>query len=90
MAAGTAFELHTHPGAHILVIRDGRGSIAIDGVTYDLSEDDSIYVPADYAHGVSAGANSGMTFLAFGVPHLPIDAPDRMTLVPSAPVRPSL
>lgn len=84
MAAGSAFELHTHPGAHILVIREGKGSILIDGASYSLSEGDSIYVPASYIHGVRAGATTGMTFLAFGVPHLPINAPDRMTLVESS------
>jgi quercetin dioxygenase-like cupin family protein len=81
MTAGSAFEQHTHPGAHLLVIQEGRGSIAIDGVSYKLREGDSVYVPAAYDHGVSASADTGLTFLAFGVPHLPIHAPDRMTLV---------
>ncbi len=87
MAAGTAFEPHTHSGAHVLVVREGRGSIAIDGIDYPLREGDSVYVPADYAHGVSAGSDSGMLFIAFGVPHLPISSPDRMTLVKPEPVR---
>lgn len=81
MAAGTAFELHTHPGAHVLVVREGTGWISIDRVTYRLYADDSIYVPAHYAHGVSAALDSGICFLAFGVPHMPISSQQRMTLV---------
>lgn len=81
MAAGSAFELHTHPGAHILVVQEGKGSITIDGVDYVVVDGDSIYVPAKYPHGVSAAIDRGISFLAFGVPHMPVSAPDRMTLV---------
>jgi quercetin dioxygenase-like cupin family protein len=81
MAAGSAFPLHTHPGAHILVIREGRGSISVDGVDYHLGSGDTIFVPAQYPHGVSAGLTAGVSFLAFGVPHMPLSHPKRMTLV---------
>ena len=81
MAAGTAFELHTHPGAHILVVREGRGSITIDGVDYKMRPGDTVYVPAQYPHGVRAGLTTNVSFLAFGVPHMPLSSPERMTLV---------
>jgi quercetin dioxygenase-like cupin family protein len=81
MAAGTAFELHTHPGAHILVVQEGKGCITVDGVDYVISEGDTIYVPARYPHGVSASIDCGVSFHAFGVPHMPVSSPDRMTLV---------
>jgi quercetin dioxygenase-like cupin family protein len=81
MQPGTAFELHTHPGAHILVVTGGAGSISVDGVEHAIREGDTVFVPADYAHGVRADATTGVLFLAFGFPHRAVSAPDRMRLV---------
>ncbi|MEH1016320.1 cupin domain-containing protein [Micromonospora sp. CPCC 206060] len=83
MESGARFELHTHPGAHILYVMRSRGFIHIDGVDYEIGAGDTVFVPADYAHGVKT--NTAVTepfeLLAFGVPHMPLESPDRMTLV---------
>jgi quercetin dioxygenase-like cupin family protein len=83
MEQGAEFELHTHPGAHILYVLKSRGYIHIDGVDYDIGEGDTVYVPADYAHGVRTNPAVSKPFelLSFGVPHMPISSADRMTIV---------
>ncbi|MER7460026.1 cupin domain-containing protein [Micromonospora sp. NPDC126480] len=83
MSPGAEFELHTHPGAHILYVLKSRGFIHVDGVDYDMVEGDSVYVPARFAHGVKTNRSVDEPFeiLAFGVPHMPIDSRDRMTVV---------
>jgi quercetin dioxygenase-like cupin family protein len=83
MEPGSAFELHTHPGAHILYVLKSRGCIHINGVDYELGQGDTVYVPADYAHGIKTNPLVEQPFelLAFGVPHMPLSSQDRMTLV---------
>ncbi|CRK61871.1 hypothetical protein [Alloactinosynnema sp. L-07] len=83
MKPGARFELHTHPGAHILFVLKSRGHIHIDGVNYEMVEGDTVYVPANFAHGVRTIDDSDETleFLAFGVPHMPLESTERMTLV---------
>jgi quercetin dioxygenase-like cupin family protein len=84
MQPGSAFELHTHPGAHILYVLRASGFIHVDGVDYEMSEGDTVYVPAQFAHGVKTNPEVRHTFeiLSFGVPHLPIDSSERMSTVP--------
>jgi quercetin dioxygenase-like cupin family protein len=83
MKSGSAFELHTHPGAHVLYVLASRGYIHIDGVDYEMKVGDTVYVPADYAHGVKTDSrvDEPLEILAFGVPHMPVESKDRMTLV---------
>jgi quercetin dioxygenase-like cupin family protein len=83
MVAGAEFELHTHPGAHILYVLRSRGFIHVDGIDYEMSAGDSVYVPANYPHGVRTDrtAEESLELLAFGVPHLPLTSTSRMTLV---------
>lgn len=83
MQPGAAFELHTHPGAHILYVLESRGFIHIDGVDYEMTKGDTVYVPANYAHGVKTNRQVAEPFqlLAFGVPHMPVTSTERMTLV---------
>ena len=83
MEPGAEFELHTHPGAHILFVLSSRGYIHIDGVDYEMGRGDTVFVPALYPHGVKTNRNVSepLELLAFGVPHMPVASPDRMTLV---------
>ena len=81
MQPGSAFALHTHPGAHILVITEGEGIISVDGTDHVIREGDSVFVPALYPHAVRASDSLGVSFLAFGIPHRPVSALDRMSLV---------
>ncbi|MEO3871119.1 cupin domain-containing protein [Nonomuraea sp. B12E4] len=83
MESGAEFELHTHPGAHILYVLSSRGYIHVDGVDYEMAAGDTVYVPADYPHGVKTdpAVDQPLELLAFGVPHMPIDSTKRMTVV---------
>lgn len=83
MQPGSAFELHTHPGAHILYILQSRGFIHIDGEDYEMRAGDTVYVPAHYPHGVRTNkkVDEPLELLAFGAPHTPIDSQSRMTVV---------
>jgi quercetin dioxygenase-like cupin family protein len=83
MESGARFDLHIHPGAHILYVLKSRGFIHIDGVDYEIGAGDTVYVPANYAHGVRTNpkVRDAFELLAFGVPHMPISSQDRMTLV---------
>lgn len=82
MRPGSSFPLHTHEGDHLLVILSGAGSIHVDGVDYRLVTGDSIYVPAEYPHGVGGPTDDrDFEILAFGIPHHPIDSTTRMRVV---------
>ncbi|WP_424184733.1 cupin domain-containing protein [Actinokineospora sp. G85] len=83
MKPGAEFELHTHPGAHILFVLKSRGHIHIDGVDYEMREGDTVFVPADFAHGVRTipDNDEALEFVAFGFPHMPLTSTERMTLV---------
>lgn len=85
MWPGSAFALHTHPGAHILYVLVGRGFVHVSDRDHDIGPGDTIYVPALLPHGVrtGAGANGPLEFLAFGVPHKGLQSTDRMALVGS-------
>jgi quercetin dioxygenase-like cupin family protein len=84
MWPGSAFPLHTHEGHHLLYVLSGAGGLHVDGIDYVLTSGDSIYVPADYPHGV-IGPQEGapLIILAFGIPHHPIESSTRMRVVAS-------
>jgi quercetin dioxygenase-like cupin family protein len=83
MDAGSAFPLHTHPGDHMLYVIRGRGLVHVDGRDYPVVSGDSIFVPADYPHGVKTYADSveSFCFLAVGHPHKHLSSPERMIVV---------
>lgn len=85
MEAGSAFELHVHAGDHLLfILPDSEaGKVHIDGKDHRLIGGDSIFIPGDYPHGVATfdDAKGSFCFIAIGVPHKPVHAHDRMTLV---------
>jgi quercetin dioxygenase-like cupin family protein len=83
MEPGTRFSLHEHEGDHILYVLEGRGAIAIGGSVYSLAAGDSVYVPAECPHGVTtvSEADERFRFLAFGLPHRPLDDDGRMQIV---------
>ncbi|CAM5604280.1 MULTISPECIES: cupin domain-containing protein [Streptomyces] len=82
MNPGSGFPLHIHEGAHLLYVLNGNGGLHIDGRDYALHTGDSIYVPAEYPHGIQGPLDDNpVEFLAFGVPHHPIDSHTRMTMV---------
>ncbi len=87
MQPGSAFALHVHPGDHILYVVKGTGCVHIDGVDHRIKDGDTIFIPAEYPHGVKTVEDSKapFQFLAFGHPHKHLDATDRMFLVKEQP-----
>jgi mannose-6-phosphate isomerase-like protein (cupin superfamily) len=83
MAPGSAFEPHTHDGAHILFGLQGRGELFIAGECYVISPGDTVFVPANVPHAVrtSVICPEAFSVLAIGYPHKKVYARDRMRLV---------
>jgi quercetin dioxygenase-like cupin family protein len=84
MQPGSAFPLHTHPGDHILYVQSGAGAVHVDGREHRVKAGDTIFIPAEYPHGVQGpppGAAEPIVFLAFGHPHKHVSATDRMKVV---------
>jgi len=82
MQPGSAFPLHTHPGDHILYVLAGPGLVHVDGVDHRVNTGDTIFIPAEYPHGVRTIREApALVFLAVGFPHKHVSAPDRMRLL---------
>lgn len=84
MQPGSAFPLHTHGGDHILYVQSGGGCVHVDGNDHVVAAGDTIFIPAEYPHGVKgppAEANCPLVFLAFGHPHKHLSAHDRMKVL---------
>lgn len=75
-----AFPVHVHAGHHVLYVIAGAGTVLYEGETYRTGPGDLVVIPAEVEHNVAAGP-SGQTILAFGVPHRPVYAADRMRVV---------
>lgn len=87
MQPGSAFPLHEHPGDHILYVVDGSGLVHADGEDHAIRAGDTIFIPAEYPHGVRTPATvpGPLVFLAVGHPHRPLDARDRMRIALLSP-----
>jgi len=59
---GKKSKLHKISSSEIYYILEGRGSLKIDGETYDIEKDDSVYVPPNSKQFIK---NSGSTNLKF-------------------------
>jgi quercetin dioxygenase-like cupin family protein len=83
MQPGAAFPMHVHPGDHILFVVSGRGIVHVDGTDHQVTAGETIYIPAEYTHGVKTIRDEpkSFTFIAFGYPHKHLEATDRMTVV---------
>lgn len=83
MDDGDQFDAHVHPGHHVLVVLSGRGFIGFgSGEQLEmrtLMPGSIVFVEAHEQHAVFC--NEQLRFLAFGVPHRPLAAADRMALV---------
>lgn len=80
MQPGSAFPLHEHDGDHILYFVSGTGIVHINGTDHAVKTSDSIFIPAEYPHGVRVpeDATEILLTLAFGHPHKHVSAKDRM------------
>jgi quercetin dioxygenase-like cupin family protein len=83
MQPGSLFPHHVHAGDHVLYVLTGIGCVSIDSVDHVVKEGDTIFIPAEYPHGVKTVAEYKLPFifLAFGHPHAQLDAKNRMRLV---------
>lgn len=86
MDPGSGFPLHKHPGDHILYVIQGPGVVHVDGKDHLVRDGDSIFIAAEYAHGVKTlpAAPHVFRFLAIGHPHKHVEAKDRMTVLDPA------
>ena len=81
MQPGTEFPLHVHDGDHILFIESGTGAVHIDGKDRPVKKGDSIFIAAEYPHGVQGtakGAKEPLVIIAFGHPHIHVASKRRM------------
>lgn len=80
---GCAFPLHTHPGAHILYVTQGQGYLHAEGRNRVIRAGDSVFVAAEFPHGVSnpTGSTGVLVFIAIGFPHKHVASPERMKIV---------
>ena len=78
MEPGSSFPLHTHPGAHILFVLDGEGTVTIADQTYPTKPGDCYFIPGDAVHAVSASHHH--VILAVGFPHRTLNDPHRMAV----------
>jgi mannose-6-phosphate isomerase-like protein (cupin superfamily) len=79
MEPGTSFPCHTHPGAHILFVLEGEGTVTIRGDVHRTCPGDCYYIDAEEEHAV--GAVGRHRLLSIGFPHKQIDDPARMRVV---------
>ncbi|TDB90334.1 cupin domain-containing protein [Actinomadura sp. KC216] len=80
LAAGAGFAPHTHPGHHVLTVIAGMGTITYGGRIHQTRAGQVYLIEGDVPHAV--GAITDHLILAIGAPHKPVDAHDRMELVP--------
>ncbi len=87
MQPGTIFSLHTHPGAHILYVVAGCGTVTIGGAVYRTKHGDCYFVPAEVPHAV--GAIERHQLLAVGFPYRALNDPRRLTIVDGSETNPT-
>lgn len=84
MEPGAAFPLHVHPGDHILYfVGEAEGLVHVDRQDIHVNPGSSLFIPADYPHGVKtfAASDRPLCFVAFGHPHKHVSSKHRMMLV---------
>lgn len=82
LSAGCAFPEHRHPSDHVVYVVKGSGALLVEGVPHPLAVDDTAYVSAQWAHGLSAeGSTSGLTVVVVSIPHKGVSHVERMQTV---------
>lgn len=86
MQPGSAFPLHVHDGDHVLYVESGTGAVHIDGENRQVKKGDTIFIAAEYPHGVVGPApteQEPLVIIAFGHPHKHVGSHDRMKHPPA-------
>ena len=78
--AGARFPVHTHPGHHLLLCMSGAGTITVDAQTHQVRPGDFYLINGAEPHAVGAAADQDHILLSIGVPHKPVQSPDRMQI----------
>jgi len=81
MQPGTAFPLHVHDGDHVLYVESGTGAVHINGKKRPIKKGDTIFIAAEYPHGVVGprkDAKEPLLIIAFGHPHTHVESKRRM------------
>ena len=82
LAPGKSFELHTHPGHHLLYTVMGQGTVTFDGIVHKVTPGMLYLIPANVPHAVGADPDHFHVIMAIGAsPYKALDDPDRMALV---------
>ena len=81
MQPGTAFPLHIHDGDHVLYVESGTGAVHINGKDRQIKKGDTVFIAAEYPHGVlgpKKTAKKPLVIVAFGHPHTHVESKHRM------------
>ncbi len=62
-ASGEEISTHESSGDALVTCLEGKGRITIDGISYALSENESIIMPANHPHAVFALENFKMSLI---------------------------
>jgi quercetin dioxygenase-like cupin family protein len=77
--AGKGVGLHTHIGAHILLVTKGKGTLTYHTEKYPMFEGMIYLVPSNVPHAIDAEAE--LVLIAIGNDHQPADSESRLEVV---------
>ncbi len=78
-ASGKGVNLHSHVGAHILLVTKGTGLLTCTGEKYDLFPGMIYLVPANVEHAIEAVTE--LVLIAVGDDHKPAGSRSRLKLI---------
>ena len=77
---GGRVNTHTHPGAHILYVLDGEGTVEYADGDFPLEPGTIYLVPSNQPHAIQA--KTRLRLLSIADDHKPADSTDRLTRLP--------
>jgi quercetin dioxygenase-like cupin family protein len=80
MPGSTGFKPHTHEGHHLIFVVSGECTVTVEAEIHRMLAGEVCLIPGAVAHAVSAVSDTML--LAVGTPHMPVNAEDRLELVP--------
>jgi len=78
-ASSEGVSLHTHVGAHILLVTKGTGVLTYSGEKYELFPGMIYLVPSNVPHVIHA--TTELVLVAIGNDHRPADSSERLELI---------
>ncbi len=77
--AGRGVGLHTHVGAHILLVTKGKGTLTYHAEKYPMFEGMIYLVPSNVPHAIDA--ETELVLIAIGNDHQPADSEARLEIL---------